>query len=350
MGVYKEQQSIGANKAIVTWLWTGVVMIFLMVAIGGITRLTESGLSIVDWKPLMGTLPPLSEADWQETFNLYKQSPQFKEQNSHFALGDFKRIFWWEYIHRVFGRLIGLVFFIPFIYFLIKKQLSRALVKRLLIVMLLGAMQALLGWYMVKSGLIDVPRVSHFRLAAHLITAFATISYLYWVILELQYEKKSVLPDYRRFSGWAISLLIMLVIQIVYGAFVAGKDAGLIHNTWPYMDGYFIHPAATAMDSFWESMSYSSSMIQYIHRTLAILVFTFVLSLKWEAVKRKAHSLLNKTYTFMAIVVVLQFVLGVLTLLMKVPITLAVLHQAGALVLLLLVIRANYLNRVEAVS
>lgn len=347
MGVYEKQQSIGANKALVTWLYTGLIMTFLIVVIGGITRLTESGLSMVDWRPIMGSIPPLSTEEWQLTFEKYKSSPQFQEHNYDFELADFKSIFWWEYIHRAFARLISLVFMIPFLWFLVRKKISTALLYRLLIVLVLGGAQGVIGWYMVKSGLIDVPRVSHFRLAAHLLTAFTTIGYIYWVVLELKYRKITLSTAMKPFRKWSFALLGLVGVQIMYGAFVAGKDAGLIHTIWPLMDGHFIHPSSISMKPLWENLTFNSSMIQFIHRTLAILVFVFAWALKWEAVKRKLSGALNKAYTLIAAVVSLQFVLGVLTLVLKVPILLAVLHQFGALVVLLLVIRSFFFTKAE---
>lgn len=350
MGVYQRQQIIGANKALITWLTTGLVMTFLIVVIGGITRLTESGLSMVDWRPIMGSLPPLNAEAWNIAFDKYKSSPQFLEHNSHFELADFKSIFWWEYIHRAFARFISLVFMIPFLIFLATRKVSTPLLVRLLVILVLGGTQGLIGWYMVKSGLIDVPRVSHFRLAAHLLTAFTTISYIYWVILELKYEKEVLHEKMKPFKKWSVALLLMVFFQIMYGAFVAGKDAGLIHSTWPLMDGHFIHPSTLSFDALWENLLFNSSMIQFVHRTLAILVFVFVWALKWEAVKRKLSGTVHKTFTQMAWVVTAQFVLGVGTLLLKVPISLAVLHQFGALVLLLLVVRSLFQSRIKLTS
>jgi cytochrome c oxidase assembly protein subunit 15 len=345
MGVYEKQREINYYKPIINWLYIGIVMVFIMVMIGGITRLTDSGLSMVDWKPIMGTLPPMNETQWLETFDKYKESPQFKELNSHFELTDFKRIFFWEYVHRVFGRLIGLVFIFPFIFFLIKGKVSKPLLWRLLLILVLGGSQGLLGWFMVKSGLVDIPTVNHFRLAAHLMTAFLTMSVIYWVSLEIRFPKEKQEASLKKFKRWNWALLGMVALQIMYGAFVAGKDAGLMHNTWPLMDGHYIHPAAVSIDSFWYSVAHNKSTIQFIHRSLAILVFVFALSLFWESAKKKLQGSLKRSYGIITVVVLAQFILGVLTLVLKVPITLAVLHQLGALVLLLGTIRAIYFSK-----
>ena len=347
MGIYQEQRALGSNRPILNWLYLGIVMVFVMVAIGGITRLTDSGLSMVDWRPIMGSLPPMNAEDWAVAFEKYKNSPQFKEHNYHFVLEDFKSIFWWEYIHRAFGRLIGLVFFIPFIGFLVMKRISRPLFFRLLLVLFLGSFQGVLGWYMVKSGLSDVPRVSHFRLAAHLLTAFATISYMFWVSLSIRYERSIPNDNLRPFKRWTMALLIITSFQILYGAFVAGKDAGMMHNTWPFMDGHYIHPAALALDSIWESLTFNSSMIQFVHRTLAIIVLVFTLSVYIEALKKSVKKPLLQSYQWLSWMVMAQFGLGLFTLLYRVPLVLAIAHQFGALVFLLLTVRALFMLRAK---
>jgi len=227
------------NKKVVYWLLTGCILIFIMVVVGGITRLTHSGLSISNYKLISGTIPPMNDIEWQEAFDLYKQYPEYQKLNTHFDLQDFKDIYFWEWLHRVIGRFIGLVFIIPFIYFLIKKQLTKPTLKKSIILLVLGGFQGFLGWYMVKSGLVDRPDVSHYRLAAHLTTAFITFAYTFWVILDILYPiKKEFNKRLKRIIQVSLAILI---IQIVYGAFVAGLDAGFIHNFWPMMaDGKMI--------------------------------------------------------------------------------------------------------------
>lgn len=322
------------DKSVKNWLFIGIIMIFIMVMIGGITRLTESGLSIVDWNPIMGSIPPLNDTDWQTTFEKYKTSPQYIELNNHFGLAEFKSIFWWEFIHRQWGRLIGMVFFIPFIIFLIKKKISKKLLPKLLIVMFLGAFQGFLGWYMVKSGLVNEPRVSHYRLAAHLLTAFLTISYIFWIILE--HSPKSKDSVYlSNFKSWSVSFLILLTVQILYGAFVAGLDAGTIFNTWPLMDGSFIHSSVTIMKPLWHNFIENRAGIQFVHRSLAILVAVYAFSMWFKARNEKMGKQQKKAVKIVATLVVFQFALGVFTLIFAVPISLGVLHQLGALLLLL---------------
>ncbi len=228
------------NKAIIYWLLTGCVLIFIMVVVGGITRLTHSGLSISNYKLISGTIPPMNDIEWNTAFDLYKQYPEYQKLNNNFSLEEFKDIYFWEWIHRVIGRFIGLVFFIPFLYFLIKKRLSKSTIKKAVILLILGGFQGFLGWYMVKSGLVDRPDVSHYRLAAHLTTAFITFAYTFWVALDLIFpNKKEVDKKLRNFIRIG---LVVLILQIIYGAFVAGLDAGWIHNHLPLMnEGKLIH-------------------------------------------------------------------------------------------------------------
>ena len=213
------------NTKVIYWLLTGCILIFIMVVVGGITRLTHSGLSISNYKLISGTIPPLNTTEWQEAFDLYKRYPEYQKLNNEFSLQDFKDIYFWEWLHRVIGRFIGLVFFLPFLYFLIKKQLSKSTIKKSIVLLCLGAFQGALGWYMVKSGLVDNPDVSHYRLAAHLTTAFITFAYTFWVALDLIFpNKKNINNALRNLIRVG---LVILIIQIIYGAFVAGLDAGL---------------------------------------------------------------------------------------------------------------------------
>jgi cytochrome c oxidase assembly protein subunit 15 len=345
MDIYQKQVARHFVKPLRAWLWTGMVMVLAMVAIGGITRLTDSGLSMVDWKPIMGAVPPLGQAEWNHAFEQYKGSPQYRELNPHFELADFKRIFWWEYIHRLFGRIIGLVFMLPFGWFLLRGRLSAGMVWRLSILLMLGAAQGLLGWYMVKSGLVQVPRVSHFRLAAHLLTALAAALYIKWLLSELKPVEPlgkwvKIIP----FARWNVGLFLLVVLQIAYGAFVAGKDAGHIHNTWPLMDGSFLLAAATGLQPFWLNLLQNNSMLQFIHRSLAIVLLVFVLSLWWESAKRHMPALVIRQYGLLCLAVIGQFILGVITLLLKVPLVTALAHQLLAAVVLLQVVNLLHVS------
>lgn len=304
-----------------------------MVAIGGITRLTHSGLSMVDWNLIMGSLPPMNDVDWNLAFEGYKQFPEFKEINRHFSLADFKSIFWWEYIHRTFGRLIGIVFIIPYAFFLVKGWLNNYLKKHLIVVFILGGFQAFLGWYMVKSGLNLEPRVSHYRLAAHLTTAFATCMYIWWLAMELRKSSVPTVPQ-PNYNKWLIFAFILTFIQVVFGAFVAGLKAGWVHNTYPLMDGQFIADAVWVMDPLYLNFIEGKSGVQFAHRTFAILIFLFISVLYAKALRMPflPFQLLRVRIMFVAVIV--QFLLGVFTLLFQVPLALGILHQVGALVLL----------------
>ncbi len=321
------------NKKVIYWLLTGCFLIFIMVIVGGITRLTDSGLSISNYKLITGTIPPLNETEWQEAFELYQQYPEYQKLHSHFTINDFKSIYFWEWLHRVIGRVIGMIFIIPFIYFLITKQLTKKTIKKCLVLLILGGFQGFLGWYMVKSGLVDMPDVSHYRLAAHLTTAFLTFAATLWVALDLFYpSKKSVNIKFRNLI---VVSYIILVIQIIYGAFVAGLKAGLLHNHWPLMnEGKFIHHTVYALDPFYKNLIENPSAIQFVHRTLAYLVVVSILMLWYKSRKLSLSNLQKKGINTLLILVGFQFLLGIFTILYAVPLWLGIAHQIGAFFLL----------------
>lgn len=322
------------NKYVIYWLLTGCILIFIMVIVGGITRLTHSGLSISNYKLISGTIPPLNETEWQEAFELYKQYPEYKKLNNHFNLEDFKDIYFWEWLHRVIGRLIGLVFVLPFIYFLLKRRLSKSTVKKSIILLALGGFQGFLGWYMVKSGLIDNPDVSHYRLAAHLTTAFITFAYTFWVALDLIYSNKNNV--HRPFRNLLRFGLAILLLQIIYGAFVAGLDAGFIHNHWPLMsEGKFMHETVyIEQNPLYRNFIEGKSGVQFVHRILAFIVLFTIIYIwkKSRALSRSAAQ--SNGLTALLILVGLQFLLGVMTIMLQVPVWLGVAHQVGAFFLL----------------
>lgn len=322
------------NKKVVYWLLTGCLLIFLMVIVGGITRLTNSGLSISNYKLISGTIPPLNQQEWQEAFDLYKQFPEYQKLHYHFDLEDFKSIFFWEWLHRVIGRLIGIVFIIPFLYFLIRKQLSRPTIKKAIILLGLGAFQGFLGWYMVKSGLVDMPWVSHYRLAMHLTTAFITFAYTLWVALDIIYPERK--PVNKSFRNLVRGGLVVLFLQIIWGAFVAGLDAGFIHNFWPMMtEGKLIHETVyTEKSPVWRNFVEGKSGVQFVHRYLAYIVVMVILYIWYRSRKLQLTVPQKNGVNFLLIMVFVQFTLGVLTLINAVPIWLGVLHQVGAFMLL----------------
>lgn len=314
-----------------------------MVIVGGITRLTGSGLSITEWKLIRGTVPPLDEQQWVEEFENYKQIPQYREMNYNFTLNDFKKIYFWEYVHRLTGRIIGIVFLIPFLYFWITKQLSKLLFNKLLFLFFLGGLQGFLGWYMVKSGLVNNIRVSHLRLATHLITAFITFGFTFWIMLEIIPQKrktKNTLTITLRKTSYII--LTLIIVQIIYGGFVAGLKAGHIYNTFPKMGDEWV---AASVSSGIQSDGISSlfnniSVVQFIHRTvawilsLAIIFIWYYARTKNNSSDKSMLSSEQKTaINFLTIGIVVQFLLGVFTLIYNVPIILGVLHQAGAFML-----------------
>lgn len=322
------------NKAVIYWLLTGCILIFIMVVVGGITRLTHSGLSISNYKLISGTIPPMNDVEWNEAFELYKQYPEYQKLNNHFNIEEFKDIYFWEWIHRVIGRFIGLVFIIPFIYFLIKKRLSKSTIKKATILLIMGGFQGFLGWYMVKSGLVDRPDVSHYRLAAHLTTAFLTFAYTFWVALDLMFpNKKAVDKKLRNFIRIA---LVVLIIQIIYGAFVAGLDAGWIHNHWPLMnEGKWIHETVyIEQNPTYLNFLEGKSGVQFVHRIFAYVVVIFILAIWYKAKRMTLTSFQTKGINILLAMVGVQFLLGVLTLILAVPVWLGVLHQVGAFILL----------------
>ena len=330
------------RKAVLIWLYTGMAMIIVMIAIGGITRLTHSGLSMVDWKPLMGAIPPLNETQWQESFDKYRQSPEYRHVNYDFTLEDYKRIFFWEYIHRLWGRLMGLVFIVPYLIFLRKKYLPGPWPLRLFWILVGGGLVGALGWFMVMSGLKDKPAVSHFRLAIHFIAAISLMVYIYWQTLLIKYNAHLKINN--KTFGWPKWLIALAGIQIIYGAFVAGLKAGLIHNTFPLMGNSFIHENTFSLSPFWENLINHKDGVQFIHRILAyaLLIITIVLGIKNRKSRRAEW---NSSLNFAMFIVIFQFILGVTTLLMHVPVFLGVIHQFGAILLLIALFRVQFFNK-----
>lgn len=316
-----------APRAVGVWLLCVAALVFLMVIVGGATRLTESGLSIVEWKPVTGALPPLSASDWQNEFEAYQQSPEYKLVNRGMSLAEFKTIFWWEWGHRLLGRLIGFAFLLPFLWFLARKSIPTGFGPRLAGLFVLGGLQGALGWWMVASGLVSEPAVSHYRLAAHLGLALAIFSALLWTALDLLLVRKASAPVVLTRLSWGF--LGLLAVQIVFGAFVAGLDAGLAYNTWPLMDGRFIPDGVfQAKDILHDTLS-----VQFTHRMLAyaLVLYGVYLILKlWRAGVERALAL------SLGLALGGQFLLGVLTLLAHVPVALGTAHQGGAVVVLAL--------------
>jgi heme a synthase len=323
------------NRAVIIWLFIGFFLVFIMVIVGGITRLTGSGLSMADWKPIMGAIPPMNEAEWIAKFDLYQKTPEFVKVNSTFTLTDFKSIFWWEFIHRLLARIIGIIFIVPFVFFWIKKKFDKVLLKKVFIIFILGGLQGLLGWYMVKSGLVDKPHVSHFRLAAHLLTALSVMVYILWVIMDIVYpSRESVHVKGLKKGVWA--LLILIVLQITYGAFVAGLKAGFMYNTFPKMGSNWLAPEVG--EGGFASLFSHGATVQFIHRTLGVILMILA-PLFWVWARRQnVVGRQNRGLVFLNVSVGIQVLLGILALLYIVPVSLGVIHQAGAAVVLCAVV------------
>ena len=317
------------EAAVASWLYTCCVAIFLMVVIGGITRLTESGLSIAEWKPLIGALPPLTQAEWDRVFDLYRQTSEYRLVNAGMSLAEFKTIFWWEYIHRLWGRLLGLVFFVPLVWFAWRGALDRRLGLKLLGIFALGGLQGAIGWWMVASGLVDRTDVSQYRLATHLGVAFLIYALILWVALDLtERPRPAAAPALRRF-GWL--LLGCIAVTVVAGAFVAGTKAGLVYNSFPLMGGQILPPDYLALRPGWRNVFENPAAIQFNHRLLAIGTLLLAGVFAWRARGDRAAA---GPAALLFAATAAQATLGIATLLLVVPLTLGVLHQAGALALL----------------
>ena len=349
----KLQQDRSARQ-VATWLLVGVLMIIIQVLLGGITRLTGSGLSITEWKPIMGALPPMNELAWNMAFEKYKQIAQYKYLNPHFTLDDFKTIFFWEWLHRLWARLLGVVFLIPFIFFIIQKRVRREMVRPLIILFLLGALQGLVGWIMVQSGLEDseLIYVSHYKLAIHFILALGLLCYAFWFALRLliKHGQISFNPSLRTFTGWLIGLL---TIQLIYGAFMAGLKAATAAPTWPDINGSW-WPGN--FQSFGERryagltfVTDNPLFIHFIHRNLAYIITILLLIWTWHSLRFAGSRLFRKTRAWPISIVVLQVVLGVSTLIFSINkdafLWLAVTHQFVAMLLLLSLVWMMYIIR-----
>lgn len=332
------------QKSIAVWLLACCALVFAMVVVGGVTRLTDSGLSIVEWQPIVGTMPPLGQKDWDELFEKYHQTPQYKKVNLGMSLDEFKGIFWWEYFHRLLGRVIGLAFFVPFLYFVAKRAIDRDLGVKLAGIFLLGGLQGAMGWYMVKSGLVDNPHVSQYRLTAHLGLAFIIYAAMFWVALGLLSSGgtspgNSRLRSLHRFS---VAITALIFIMILSGGFVAGIRAGFAYNTFPLMNGHFIPPEIFMLEPWYRNFFDNMATVQFDHRmiawTLAILIPVFWYrsrSVPLSGSARIACSLL-------VVMLAIQISLGISTLLLVVPLPLAAAHQAGALLLFTAALWVNH--------
>jgi cytochrome c oxidase assembly protein subunit 15 len=318
------------RRRVAAWLLVCAALVFAMVVVGGVTRLTRSGLSIVEWQPLVGAIPPLSDADWQALFAKYRETPEFKQVNFDIGLDGFKRIFWWEYAHRLLGRLIGVAFLLPFLWFLARRSLDPPLAWKLAGVFALGALQGALGWFMVKSGLVDDPRVSHFRLTAHLGVALTIFAAMLWIALDLLRGSRVPAASSRS----ALALVGTIFVMALAGGMVAGLRAGSAYNTFPLMNGHLVPPEILMLEPWWKNFLYNMATVQFVHRAIGWVLIAWVPWFWWRAMSAPLEPRQRFACHLLLGALALQVTLGIATLVLAVPVALAAAHQAGAVLLL----------------
>jgi len=340
----------GGTGAVAGWLLACCVLLFAMIVVGGVTRLTHSGLSITEWQPIIGTLPPLSDAQWADAFGKYQLTPEYQKVNQAMSLGAFKGIFWWEYFHRLLGRAIGVVFFIPLLWFLARRRIAGAMAPKLLGIFLLGGLQGAMGWYMVQSGLVDDPRVSHLRLTAHLGLAFLILAAMFWTALTLLVSPSqgdaTRAAGLRRFAG---SLAALVFVMVLSGGLVAGIRAGFAYNTFPLMNGSIVPGEILAIDPWYLNFADNMATVQFDHRLIAWLLAVLVTAFWWLArssprISRRARIAANLLLAALAV----QLALGISTLLLVVPVGLAAAHQGGAVLVFVAALNAAHALRRQA--
>jgi len=320
-----------ADRAVARWLLLCCALVFAMVVLGGVTRLTGSGLSMAEWRPIMGIVPPLSDAEWQRVFDIYQQTPEFIKVNPSMDVHGFKQIFWLEYLHRLLGRVLGMVFLLPMLYFLVRKYISPQQLPWYLLMLALGGAQGLIGKVMVASGQVDTPHVSQYRLVAHLAAAFLVYAMMLWRAMSLLSDGGNGQrhPWFRR----TLALTALIAVTVLSGGFVAGLKAGLIYNSFPTMGGHWIPPGLTALQPLWRNLFANTTTVQFDHRVLAITTFLLVLVYWWRARAAQLPPRAAKASNALLHTATLQVALGISTLLFAVPVVLAVSHQAVAMLL-----------------
>jgi cytochrome c oxidase assembly protein subunit 15 len=325
-------------RAVRAWLISVAILIAIMVLVGGATRLTESGLSIVEWKPVTGALPPLDQQQWTQAFEGYKAIPQYREMNAGMSLAEFKTIFWWEWSHRLLGRVIGVAYLLPFLWFMWRGVLAADLRRRLWLIFGLGALQGAVGWWMVASGLSERVEVSHYRLATHLVLALLIFAAIVWTLRRL--TDRPPLPASARLRITGAALVALTFVQLYLGALVAGLRAGKIYNTWPQIDGAWIPSAARLLfeTPWWRNLFDNTLTVQFEHRMLAYALFALAILHALDAIRSRAGAAAVNGAMWLAVVIALQATLGILTLLNQVPMDLALAHQAVAIVVLTLAV------------
>jgi cytochrome c oxidase assembly protein subunit 15 len=321
------------DRPVAAWLFACCALVFCMVVVGGVTRLTHSGLSITEWQPIVGTLPPLTDGDWQVAFDKYRLTPEFRQVNHAMSLAEFKGIFWWEYFHRLLGRLIGIAFLVPLVWLVARRRIPAGYAWKLAGIFVLGGLQGAMGWYMVQSGLVDDPRVSQFRLTAHLGLAFVIFAAMFWVGLSLVFPQRAPLDDRGRAARrWALGTAALVLFMVLTGGFVAGIRAGFAYNTFPLMSGHWVPPEIFLIDPWWKNFFWNMATVQFDHRLTAYTLAIAVPLLWWKV--RRDPALPARARTGAGVLLALlaaQIALGIATLLLVVPLPLAAAHQAGAL-------------------
>jgi cytochrome c oxidase assembly protein subunit 15 len=323
-----------SSRAIAAWLLGCCALVFAMVVVGGVTRLTHSGLSITEWQPIVGMLPPFTAADWTDAFTKYQATPEFRDVNHRMSLDDFKRIYWWEYFHRLLGRAIGLAFLLPYLWFLSRGRIPRGLAWPLACLFLLGGLQGAVGWFMVQSGLVDDPRVSQFRLTAHLGLAFAIFAAMFWIALSLGFPVRVDRdgPAVRRTRAFAAAVAALVFAMVLSGGLVAGIRAGFAYNTFPLMNGQVVPPEILMLEPWWRNFFWNVATVQFDHRAIAWVLALAVPLLWWRLRERPWPSRARSGATVLLALLAAQIALGIATLVNVVPLPLAALHQAGALI------------------
>jgi heme a synthase len=328
-----DSESGSRRRVIAIWLLVVAGMVFAMVVLGGLTRLTESGLSMVEWRPITGWLPPLSQEAWEQAFGDYQQFPEYRKVNTGMTLAEFKGIYWLEYVHRLWGRLIGVAFALPFLFFLVKGWMDRGLAWKLSGMLVLGGLQGVLGWYMVESGLVDRPDVSQYRLAAHLGLALVIYGYILWVAFGLLAPDRAVRPASSDGAPGAAAVAGLVLVTALAGGLVAGLDAGFAYNTFPLMEGELVPRHLFAATPMWRSFFEDVTTVQFTHRVLATLTLLVVPAFRWSLSGRRLAPTAKRAANLLTAWVFVQFALGVATLLSIVAVPFAAAHQASAVVL-----------------
>ena len=321
-------------KFINYWLISLLIFIAIIVIVGGLTRLTDSGLSITTWDVVSGILPPLNTNEWEKVFNLYKEIPQFYLLNQSMTLNEFKVIYYWEYIHRVLGRILGLLFLLPFIYIYFKKVLNNNYNWNFFVLFLLILLQGTVGWYMVKSGLVENTTVSHYRLAIHLNLALILFSAIFWYLLNIKNKKNKIFFNFNNNFILPKIFIFLVFLQITFGAFTSGLDAGKVYQTWPLMNNYFFPDDLSFRDIVFPKIFNEPSFVQFIHRKLAYIILLFVLVISFLTFYKKNKDMYNSVYFLLAMIFV-QIILGIFTLLSGAYILIASLHQISTILLLI---------------